>query len=125
MKDKYIISCKEDYVLATSDGSKTLESTMLLWSKIINACKECMCTNILNISNTASPVTVTEAINHLKSFEQLKITNDYRIALVELNPVYGEASILIESLLLTEGMNIRSFVDVDDAKSWLFFGSKK
>jgi len=60
----------------------------------------------------------------LKSFEHLKITNDYRVALVELNPVCGESSLLIESLLYSYGMNIRTFMDIGDAKRWLFFGRK-
>jgi hypothetical protein len=125
MKNKYLISCKNDYVIATSDGSKTLEGTMLLWSKIIDMCKECMCKNVLNISEAVSPVTVTEAINHLEAFEHLNITNDYRIALVELNPVCAESSLLVESMLLTEGINIRTFINIDDAKHWLFLGCER
>ncbi|MBE9564642.1 MAG: hypothetical protein IMF17_05300 [Proteobacteria bacterium] len=122
MKNKYLISYKEDHIEATSDGPKTLECIIHLWSKIIDACKECTCFNILNISNSLSPITVTEAINHLKSFEHLQITNDYRVVWVELNPACCESNLLIESLLLTEGMNVRAFMDIDDARRWLFFG---
>ncbi|NOQ90933.1 MAG: hypothetical protein GQ549_08315 [Gammaproteobacteria bacterium] len=124
MKNNYLISCKEDYVEATSDGPMTLNCMIQLWSKIIHTCKECTCTKILNISNSVTPITVSEAINHLKSFEHLGITNDYRVALVELNPVCGESSLLVESLLSSYGMDIRSFLDIEDAKSWLFFGRK-
>lgn len=122
MKNKYLISCKNDYVEARSDGPKTLGLIIHLWSKIIDTCKECSCTNILNISNSVSPITVIEAINHLQSFEHLKITGDYRVAWVELNPVCSESTGLIESLLLTHGMNIKTFMDIGDARRWLFFG---
>ena len=124
MKNKYLISCKEDHIEAISDGPKTLEFSIHLWSKIIHACKECTCFNILNISNSQSPITVTEAINHLKSFEHLEITNDYRIAWVELNPVCGKSALLVESLLSSYETNIRSFMDIGDAKRWLFFGRR-
>ncbi|MBE9560983.1 MAG: hypothetical protein IMF15_09350 [Proteobacteria bacterium] len=122
MKNKYLISCKNNHIEATSDGPKTIECVIHLWRKIIDACKECTCTNILNITNTASPITVTEALNHLKSFEHLQITNDYRVAWVELNPACGESNLLVESLLLTHGMNIRTFMDIGDARRWLFYG---
>ena len=122
MNYEYLISCKDDHIEATSEGPKTLECIINMWGKIIDACRECACTNILNISNSASPITVNEALDHLKSFEHLEITNDYRVAWVELNPACGESTLLIESILLTHGTNIRTFVDITDAKSWLFFG---
>ena len=122
MNNKYLVSYKNDYVEAISDGPRTLERIIHLWSKIIDACKDCTCTNILNITNSVSPITVTEAINHLKSFEHLQITNDYRVAWVELNPVCGKSNLLVESLLLTHGINIRTFMDIGDARRWLFFG---
>lgn len=124
MNNKYLISCKEDHIEATSDGPKTLECIIHLWSEIIHACKECTCFNILNISNSLSPITVSEAINHLKSFEHLEITNDYRVAWVELNPACGKSTLLVESLLSSYGINIRTFMDIGDAKSWLFFGRR-
>jgi len=96
-----------------------------LWSKIIEACKEHTCTNILSILNSIFPITVTEAINHLKTLEHPGLTNEYSIALVELNPVCGESNLLIESLSLTNGMNIRTFIAVKDAKRWLFYGREK
>jgi hypothetical protein len=122
MNYKYLISCKDDHIEAKSEGPRTLECILHLWSKIIDACKECTCTNILNISDSVSPITVKEALNHLKSFEHLEITNDYRVAWVELNPVCCESTLLIESILLTHGANIRTFVDIVDARRWLFFG---
>ncbi|NOQ90484.1 MAG: hypothetical protein GQ549_06020 [Gammaproteobacteria bacterium] len=124
MENKHLISCKKNYVEARSDGPNTLELIMNLWKKIIDACIECTCFNILNISNSALPVTVNDAINHLKSFEHLEITTDYRIALVELNPACSKSSLLVESILLTHGMNIRTFLNIDDAKCWLFHGRK-
>jgi len=122
MQDKNLVSYRNNYVEATSGDSDTLECVMKLWEKIMQVCKECKCTNILSISNSASPGTVREAVNYLRTFEHLEITNDYRVALVELSPVCGKSNLLVESLLLTIGINIRAFTDVRDAKRWLFFG---
>jgi hypothetical protein len=122
MSYEYLISCKDNHIEVKSEGPKTLECILHLWRKIIDACKECTCTNILNISDSVAPITVREALNHLRSFEHLEITNDYRVAWVELNPACGESTLLIESILLTHGANIRTFVDISDARNWLFFG---
>jgi hypothetical protein len=124
MENNYLITHKENYIEAISGGTMTLECIIKLWSNIIHACKQSKCFKILSISDSETPISETEALNHLKSFEHLKISRDYRVAMVNINPVRGESTLLVDSLLSSHGMDVKSFMNIEDARSWLFFGRK-
>lgn len=117
------ITYKNNYVEAISDGAKNIEFVYKLWNEIIRTCKEHKCFNILGIANTTSPVTINESIKHVELFKNLGLTDKYRIAWVELNPVHRKTTVLIESILSSHGVNCKTFTEVADAKEWIFYAS--
>lgn len=84
-------------------------------------CEKHKCYKVLGVANTVSPVSTMESIEHVDLFKQLGLMQNYRIAWVELNQESVDAVHLTEGLLSSHGVTCRVFIDIDEAREWLFF----
>ena len=122
MTSEMTITFEGTYIQAVSNGEKNLEVASLLWSQIAKTCEKHQCFKVLGIANSSSPVSTTESVDHIELFQQLGITRKYRIAWVELNHESARTTYLIENLLSSHGLTCRMFMDIQEAKEWLFYG---
>ncbi len=80
MTNELIVTFEGRYVKVFSNGDKTIEFAMQLWSQVKVACIEHNCFYVLGIANTNNPLKTLEAFNHAKLFKDMGITLKYRIA---------------------------------------------
>ncbi len=94
-------------------------STDKLWKDIAAACQNNNCHSILGVANIG--VRSSEhAYDHAAIFEIAGMTNEYRIAWVELNPESQESASLVETIIQNRGLAVsRVFDDIRAAKRWL------
>ena len=123
MKNEISVTFEGRYVLAFSNGEKNIELATKLWTEIVSECKKHDCFNILGIADTSAPINTTGAIDHVELFQKLGLTTHYRIAWVELNPEYYHTASFVETILSSYGVNCRVFMDLKDARKWLFYGN--
>ena len=119
MKDEISVTFEGNYVQAISDGEKTFERAEQVWTEIVRVCRKHNCFAVLGISRSMPPVTVHEGFDHAELFERLGITQQYRIAWVELHREAQNTFLFIETVLVNRGLPGRVFHDISEAKRWL------
>lgn len=113
------VSFKGNYVEARSNGEKSYQTAVTLWSEISRLCSENNCYRVLGIAESTKQMAVMDSMSHEKLFLALGITPGYQIAWVELNESeFGKLKDL-ETILVNRGYNGKAFLDVEAAKSWL------
>ena len=120
---EYIIYIKEGYIQVHTNGVKNLDFVTTLWTEVVQVCEANGIYRILGIALTSSPITKEEAHGLLKLSRELGMDDKYRLAWVELNPEFYDIVLFTEYLLSSDGMNIRSFYKVDQARAWLLSDS--
>lgn len=121
--NEYIIYVKDGYIQLHTNGVKNLEYATTLWTELIDVCKANRIYKILGIALTSSPITEEEARGLLNLSKELGMDNKFKLAWVELNPEFYDIVLFTEYLLSSNGMNIRSFYKVDQARAWLLSDS--
>lgn len=117
------VTFEGDHVLARSVGKKSYQTAVSLWQEIVKTCDRHGCYNVLGIGESTSPMPTMDAFNHVKLFDDFKITHRYKIAWVELNPAAIESIRFLEMVLLNRGkLHGKLFHDVTEAKAWLLMG---
>ncbi|MGI9237051.1 MAG: hypothetical protein ACR2QZ_06620 [Woeseiaceae bacterium] len=115
----YSITYEQSHVTVDVSGQGDYLSTDQMWKDIAAACQKNSCHNILGIANIH--VRSSEhAYDHAAIFEAAGITDEYRIAWVELNPEVEETARLVEAVVRNRGLaDGRVFDNLIDAKRWL------
>ena len=120
MSTQLKITFENKYVQVHSDGEKSYQFALQLWTEVAQTCSQYNCFKVLGIAKTTIPVTTLEAYDHYKIFKQAGITRQHRIAWVELNPEAYKTSYFVETVLRNRGMSyVRLFSDIEEAKLWL------
>lgn len=120
MEDNIMIEYRGDYIYACITGKDNYEISLDLWCRIISACKEHECYNILGESNVEK-MSITDSYDHHKIFRLAGVTLNHRIAWVPHGNADQIAQIhFIETVLRNHGLvNGAVFPDVEEAKHWL------
>ena len=124
MQAEFTISFEDDYVKVVSTGDKNLAVARQVWAAIAETCQKHDCYDVLGLSNSEKPVTITEGYAHAELFRDLGITSGYRIAWVELNPDGRDVLEFTETVLLNRGLPGRLFESEKAAIEWLLEGNQ-
>lgn len=120
MPNRMEVSFEGDYVLAISQGAKTLENVSKLWTEIARLCEEMQCYKVLGIGKSDNPLSINESFDHTDSLKKIGITNKYKIAWTDTNPEAYATLNLLEAVFRRQGIaNARIFAEVSEAKRWL------
>lgn len=120
MDDNIIVEYKGDYVHARHSGPNSYDSSLELWKRIVAACEEHRCCNVLGESFDTNSLSTMEAYDHIRIFKIAGVTREYRIAWVNHIKETQEIMKFIENVLVNRGLAQGGlFPTVDEAKRWL------
>lgn len=120
MSGQLTVTFEGNHIQVLSDGDKTFEFSVKLWTTVAETCQQHDCFNVLGIANTTEPLEAIDGYEHARLFGDLDIDVRYRIAWVELNPDAVDIAAFIETVLINRGLPGQLFASVEDAKEWLF-----
>lgn len=120
MSLKVELTLEEGMMTFSHSGESNYETSLVLWSKIAQACQKHQCFDVLVVSDTDMPMSTMDAFDHQKIFRKVGITNKHRIAFVDRHP-HGQQMIrFIETVLKNRGLlNGHVFTDIPAARRWL------
>lgn len=113
------IIVREKYVEIISKGEKSYETSLNLWNRAVEVCKENNCYKVLGIATSSKAPSTIDSYKHADLLHNFNIDYTFKIAWVELNPEEYEGIKFLENVLFNRGMNVKLFQDVETAKSWL------
>jgi hypothetical protein len=120
MCDEVVIEYEGDYVHVRQYGRDSYEISLDLWRRVVAACEEHQCFNVLGESFSTDTVSTMHAYDHGEIFEMAGVTVRHRIAWVHHDPATIETVRFIETVLKNRGLaNGYVFSNVEDAKRWL------
>lgn len=107
------------FVKIISNGEKSFETSLKIWTRAIKICHKNNCFKVLGIANSTKAPTTIESYQHGALFHQFNIDYKYKIAWVELNPEAVENIKFLENVLFNRGLSVRLFENEEAAKTWL------
>jgi hypothetical protein len=121
MRDEIIIEYKGSYIYAALYGKNNYDISLELWRRIMAACKQYNCFNILGENYTTEELSTMDAYDHLKILEEVGLTLQYRVAWVDQATATARGLEFVETVVvknrgLAKG---RLFSNVEEAKRWL------
>ena len=121
MRDEIIVEYKGDYIYAEMHGKNNYDLSLELWRRIMAACKQYNCFNILGENFTTEELSTMDAYDHLRILEEVGITLQYRIAWVNQREETARGIEFVETVVVkNRGLaNGRLFSNVEEAKRWL------
>jgi hypothetical protein len=121
MRNEIVVEYRGNYVYAALYGKNSYEISLELWRRIMAACKQNNCFNILGENFTTTELSTMDAFNHLKILEEVGLTLQYRIAWVDEKTPTGKGLEFVETVVVKNRClaNGRLFSNIEDAKSWL------
>lgn len=127
MRDEIIVEYKGDHVHARVYGKNNYDISLEVWRRIMAACKEHNCFNILGENFTTEELSTLDAFNHLKILEEVGLTLAYRIAWVSHIKEASKGLEFVETVVVkNRGLaNGGLFQTVEEAKLWLLGKEKK
>ena len=120
MESQISISFEQTYLHVRITGKGTRDHAIKLWREIAEACHQYQCFKVLGEQDLKIAVSTLEALDHPDIFRQAGITEQFRIAWVDLNPRTFETTSFIRNVLANRAMGQgKIFTRVEDAKKWL------
>jgi hypothetical protein len=127
MRDEIIIEYKDNYVHARVYGQNNYDVSLEVWRRIMAACKEHNCFNILGENFTTEELSTMDAFDHLKILEEVGLTFQYRIAWVNHVKETSRGLEFVETVVVkNRGLaNGKLFPTFEEAKRWLLGKEKE
>ncbi len=121
MQDEIIVEYKGSHVHAKIYGKNNYDVSLEVWRRIMAACKEHNCFNILGENFTTNELSTMDAFNHLQILELVGLTPRHRVAWVNHVKETSRGLEFVETVVVkNRGLaNGRLFSDVEEAKQWL------
>ena len=120
MCDEVVIEHKGDYIHVRQYGRDSYEISLDLWRRVVAACEEHQCFNILGENLSTESISRMDAYDHDKIFEAAGVTMRHRIAWVHHDAGTIEPTRFVETVLKNRGLaNGYLFANVEEAKRWL------
>ena len=110
---------REKYVEIISKGVKSYETSLNLWNRAVEVCKENNCYKVLGIATSTKAPSTIDSYKHADLLHNFNIDYTFKIAWVELNPDEYEGIKFLENVLFNRGLDVKLFEDVETAKNWL------
>ncbi|WP_040351438.1 hypothetical protein [Blastopirellula marina] len=120
MKEESVIEFSGDHIYVVGHGFFSHEQSLNLWRRIVAACQQHDCYNILGKAETRQELSTMDSFKHIKIFEQSGISWKHRIAWFAEDPGQFERLKFIETVLRNRALlNGHLFRNKEDARSWL------
>ncbi len=120
MSHRIIIEHKGSYVHARQYGKDNYDISLDLWKRIVAACRQYGCYNILGESHTDEDLSTIDAYSHIEIFKLTGVTLRHRVAWVHRGAEPTEEGKFVETVLTNRGLvNGRIFASIAEAKRWL------
>ena len=120
MPDEIIIESKPGYIHVRHYGRDSREISMELWRRIVAACEEFHCFNILGETHTTNRLSVADNYEHATILKAAGITIRHRIAWIVPEATLLADAKFIETVLLNRGLaSGKLFGKMEEAKAWL------
>lgn len=120
MNHEIIITFEGDYIHVKVLGISSLEGTQELWNKIVQACEQHQCYNILGEQKLARGITTAQALEYPKIFKQAGVSKLHRIAWVDEDTRAFETIEFISNFLANRAIGKgKVFNNLEKAKAWL------
>jgi hypothetical protein len=114
---------EKSYLHVLVTGHVNYENALDAWCKIVKACEDRDCFNILGEMNMNNPISTIDGWKHQEIFQKAGVTLKMKIAWIDLNGKTFEATKFAEVVLRNRGLvNGRLFSNVDEARQWLLEG---
>jgi hypothetical protein len=127
MRDEIIVEYKGDHVYAAMYGKNNYDLSLELWRRIMAACKQYNCFNILGENFTTEELSTMDAYDHLRILEEVGITFQHRIAWVHQVKETAKGLEFVETVVVkNRGLaNGRLFSNIEEARRWLLGKGKE
>jgi hypothetical protein len=121
MRDEIVIEYKGSYIYAALYGKNNYDISLELWRRIMAACKQYNCFNILGENYTTEELSTMDAYDHLKILEEVGLTLQYRVAWVDQATATARGLEFVETVVVkNRGLAYgRLFSNVEEVKRWL------
>jgi len=120
MNEHITIQYKGNYIHARQSGPDSYDASLELWKRIVAACEEHHCFNVLGETFTTRQLSTREAFDHIIIFELAGVTLKYRIAWVHHSDDPDRTMEFTETVLRNRGvLNGALFPTVEKALDWL------
>ena len=108
-----------NYLLVRYRGPDSLEISRKIFQRIVGACDEYECFNVLAIAYLENSLSTLDNYDSAAMLTEVGFSWKHRLAWVDLNAdTYGSTQ-FAETVLLNRGFSARLFREVEDAKQWL------
>ncbi|MGI9271010.1 MAG: hypothetical protein ACR2QT_04490 [Woeseiaceae bacterium] len=119
MASKLVVSFEGDHIHVVSDGDKSYEFVVDMWTQVATLCREHQCFNVLGLATTTTPLEAVDGYDHGRLFRELEMPSNIRIAWVESNPEAIDIASFVELVLVNRGYNAKVFATEYEARTWL------
>ncbi len=119
MEPQFTIAWNGHYIEVVSVGSKSIDFARQILSEIAKACREHECYRVLGIAYSTDGLSTSDGFDHASLFQELGISNRYKIAWVEANRDLLEPIEFVEKVLYNRGLPGRLFASIEEARNWL------
>jgi len=120
MNKHITIEYKGGYIHARQSGPDSYEASLELWQRIVAACEEHHCFNVLGETFTTIQLSTMEAFDHIEIFKLAGVTLKHRIAWVHHSDDPNRTMEFTETVLKNRGLvHGGLFPTVDKAMEWL------
>jgi hypothetical protein len=119
MKIDIDIQPQGNYLLARYRGPDSLEISRNIMQRIIEACDEHKCFDVLVLAYIENPLSTLENYDLAAMFTEVGFSSKHRMAWVDQNPDTYDSTYFAETILHNRGFSARLFREVGDAKQWL------
>lgn len=121
MSYRIVVEYRGDHVYTAHYGKNNYEISLELWRRVMEACKQHNCFNILGENFTTAELSTMDAFNHLKILEEVGLTLQYRVAWVDEKTSTGKGLEFVETVVVKNRClaNGRLFSNAEEARRWL------
>jgi len=120
MQDEILIEHKDGYIHVRQYGKDNYNISLNLWQRIVAACEEYNCFNILGESYITEELSTMDAYDHIEIFKLAGVTMQHHIAWVHHGKNTARNDKFIENILKNRGLvNGSFFPSIEEAKRWL------
>lgn len=121
VRDEIIIEYKGSHVHARIYGKNNYDVSLEVWRRIMAACKEHNCFNILGENYTTEELSTMDAFNHIEILGLVGLTLQYRVAWVNHVKETSRGLEFVETVVVKNRglVNGGLFPNIEEAKRWL------
>ncbi|WP_246119892.1 hypothetical protein [Blastopirellula retiformator] len=119
--DENIIDFQGDHIHVVARGNNTAAKSLVMFRRIVDACQQHDCYNIIGEAETKEEMSTLEAFKHIEVFTEAGMTWKHRLAWVAADPDKYEQLKFVETVLRNRALlNGQVFRTLEQARSWLF-----